>query len=500
MIRKHLITHKNKDLEVQKITQQNKMKYEKNLKNIKHTLGTKEKITKTIHKKKHKKHNKNKKHLNLQSNKNYIANLINLYYDNDNVVNNFLEYKDIKQHIFPKHNRVIVIGDIHGDLDVVIKCLIIAKCINNIEVPETKDVLSMDAFFKTLKWIGNDTYIVQLGDQIDRVRPQNWDNNEVTQDSAYKDEGSTLEIFYLFYYLDIIARKHNGRVFSIIGNHEIMNVEGDFRYVSLKEFKSFKEHLESIYNKKSKFPYHSRTLKLNSIKLLKNNIESNTDSKLPKGYRERLYAFSPTGLCSNLIGFNSYTMLQIGNWLFCHGSPVLNTLNTYPINIINNYVSLYLIGIENNDSKFDNDNDESDNHKSDNHKINGYNYNNIPMNYYKITKHGDSSVLWNRDFGETEITNNTELKLTKQLNTILDTYNNKNKFLQKQNNVEPAHYIAVGHTIQDINKNGINSICNGRVWRCDVAMSKAFGDNKVSKHRKPQVLEILNGNITNVLM
>ena len=75
MIRKHLITHKNKDLEVQKITQQNKMKYDKNLKNIKHTLGTKEKITKTIHKKKNKKHNKNKKHLNLQSNNSIFTRL-----------------------------------------------------------------------------------------------------------------------------------------------------------------------------------------------------------------------------------------------------------------------------------------------------------------------------------------------------------------------------------------------------------------------------------------
>ena len=95
----------------------------------------------------------------------------------------------------------------------------------------------MNNFFKKLEWIGNDTYIVQLGDQIDRVRPQNWDNNKLTIDSAYKDEGSTLEIFYLFYYLDKLARESKGRVFSIIGNHEIMNVEGDFRFVSLKEFK-----------------------------------------------------------------------------------------------------------------------------------------------------------------------------------------------------------------------------------------------------------------------
>jgi hypothetical protein len=465
-------TKKNTKKNIMKYNKINKKNTTKTNQNEKQTLVTKKNIIKKRH--------INKKHF--KKNNNYISKLIDLYYDNDVAVTNFLKYKEKKQHIFPEQKRVIVIGDIHGDLDVIIECLILSKCIDKIQVPVIKDVLSMDAFFKKIKWIGNDTYVVQLGDQIDRVRPQSWDDNDVTQNNAYKDEGSTLEIFYLFYYLDKIAREYNGRVFSIIGNHEIMNIEGDFRYVSLKEFKSFKEHLESVYHNNSKFPYHSRTLKQNSLRLLRNNIQSNTDSKLPKGYRERLYAFSPTGLCANMLGYNNYTMLRIGKWLFCHGSPVLNTLNKYSIDMINNYVSMYLNGINSNNSN-DSNND-----------------NNIAINYYRITKHGDSSVLWNRDFGETEITNNTEIQLTKQLDTILDAYNNKNRILQKKVNVHPANFIAVGHTIQDINKNGINSICNGRAWRCDVAMSKAFGDNKVSKYRKPQVLEIVNDKITKVLM
>ena len=232
----------------------------------------------------------------------------------------------------PSHKRLIIIGDIHGDIRRFKNILVNAKIINN-----------------NLEWIAEppETTIVQLGDQIDRVRPQTWDNNEITKDEAYKDEGSTLEIFYLFYLLDNIAKQKGGRVFSIIGNHEIMNVEGDFRFVSLKEFKSFKEHLETVYHKNSKYPYHSRTLKHNSYKM-ENDAKSakfaksaksdhsminvsNDYSKLPDGFRERLYAFSPTGLCSNMMGSNSYTILQIGKWLFCHGSPVLNTFNTYNI-------------------------------------------------------------------------------------------------------------------------------------------------------------------------
>ena len=179
-----------------------------------------------------------------------------------------------------------------------------------------------------------------------------------------------------------------------------------------------------------------------------------------------------------MIGSNYYTILQIGNWLFCHGSPVTKTLKTYTTEMINNYVSMYLLGM-----------------KDDN------TYHKIDKNYYNITKSGETSVLWNRDFGETEITNGLENSLLHQLDNILNEYNTKNTKLQNSiNNCKKASHIAVGHTIQDTKINGINSICNNRVWRCDVAMSKAFGNNKISKYRKPQVLEIINGTTTNVLI
>ena len=495
-------------------------KYGKSRIHDKHKIHNKHKIHKLKKYSKYSKYFKYSKNKNQSRNKyyqrhkllsqlsnNYISKLVNLYYDNDNASNSFIKSNNLKQHIFPEQRRVIVIGDIHGDFDVAIKCLIIAKCINNIKVPYNKSILSMDAFFKQLEWIGNDTYIVQLGDQIDRVRPQNWDNNDITIDSAYKDEGSTLEIFYLFYLIDKLARKKGGRAFSIIGNHEIMNVEGDFRYVSLKEFKSFKERLETVYHKNSKYPYHSRTLKNNSYKLKndENNMNSNNMnsvnsvkySKLPDGFRERLYAFSPTGICSNMMGTNNYIILQIGKWLFCHGSPVLNTLNTYNIDSINNYVSMYLLGINNNEK-------------------------NIDKHYHTITQHGKKSILWNRAFGDTEINNKKDNILSIELDTILEAYNNKNRKEQENayensitknnrdkinrdeiNNNIRVNFIAVGHTIQDTDKNGINSICDGRVWRCDVGMSKAFINKKNSKeinyYQRPQVLEILNGINTSVL-
>jgi hypothetical protein len=449
-----------------------------NSKFVKTTKYKKSKVDNTILKK----YNKNTNSTNLNStninptnfhSNNYIKKLIDLYYDNDKVTYDFLHNGYKKQSMFPPQNRIIVIGDIHGDFTAAIKCFILSGCIEHIDIPDTKSVSKMDTFFNKLKWIGGDTHVVQLGDQIDRVRPQNWDDNNITNDNAFKDEGSTLEIFYLFYYLDKLARKTSGRVFSIIGNHEIMNINGDFRYVSLKEFKCFKDHLNNTYNSRSKFPYQSKTLKKYSYKLKDDNYDSG-NNRLPNGYRERLLAFSPTGLCSNMIAENNYTVLQIGNWMFCHGSPVFSTFNTYSIDLINNIVSMYLLGIETKD------------------KAISHHYNVIAESEH------DNSVLWNRDFGETQITKDIEHKLSKQLDSILEAYNKTNN--NDKNDSTTAKNVCVGHTIQDTGDKGINSICNGRVWRCDVAMSRAFGEIKNEPYRQPQVLEIIDGVKTKILM
>jgi hypothetical protein len=257
-----------------------------------------------------------------------------------------------------------------------------------------------------------------------------------------------------------------------------MNIEADFRYVSLKEFKCFKQHLTQTYHRHSKYPYNSTTLKNNSHRLAvqdlettafeksraktqENDLETNTTNgeqftKVPEGFRERLYAFSPTGLCANLIGANNFVVLQIGNWLFCHGSPVLSTIKKYNTDLINTIVSMYLLGIDTDDKYIEK------------------HYNTIAK-----SKHNES-ILWNRDFGELEMNDNKDKELTAKLDSILDEYRNQ------------VTHIAIGHTTQYSSNKGINSICNDRVWRCDVGMSRAFGHRTNEPYRKPQVLEILN--------
>ena len=104
--------------------------------------------------------------------------------------------------------RIIVIGDIHGDIKRFKGILINSEIINN-----------------NFEWIANppNTIIVQLGDQIDSLNRNTNENWEILND---------YEMIYFTEHLNNIARVKGGRCISLIGNHELMNVIGDFSYVS----------------------------------------------------------------------------------------------------------------------------------------------------------------------------------------------------------------------------------------------------------------------------
>lgn len=108
-------------------------------------------------------------------------------------------------------DRIIVIGDVHGDIKRFKNILINASIINN-----------------NLEWIAepSNTIVVQIGDQVDSL---NRDPNI--------QEWEILEDYNLLYFtnsLDNIAKAKGGRLISLIGNHELMNVIGNFSYVSNK--------------------------------------------------------------------------------------------------------------------------------------------------------------------------------------------------------------------------------------------------------------------------
>ena len=96
----------------------------------------------------------------------------------------------------PQPKRVVAIGDLHGDLAAARSALRTAGVIDD------KDT-----------WIGADTVVVQTGDVLDRG-----DDEQAILDLLFKLEGE--------------AKAAGGALVMLLGNHELMNAAGDFRYVT----------------------------------------------------------------------------------------------------------------------------------------------------------------------------------------------------------------------------------------------------------------------------
>jgi hypothetical protein len=99
--------------------------------------------------------------------------------------------------------RVVAIGDIHGDLDAFAAILRRASLVD-----------------ADLKWSGGATTLVQVGDMIDRG----------PKSRAVMDLLMTLQKD---------ARRQDGRVIVLLGNHEAMNMYGDLRYVTPADYVSY---------------------------------------------------------------------------------------------------------------------------------------------------------------------------------------------------------------------------------------------------------------------
>lgn len=342
--------------------------------------------------------------------------------------------------ILPPVKRIIVLGDLHGDWDMTINSLKIAKLINN-----------------KLNWIGFDTVVVQLGDQIDRCRftgtPCNLPN--ATKD----DEASDMKILNYFTKLHGQAQKKGGAVYSIIGNHELMNVNGDMRYVSFKNVSDF------------------------------NNYKKPNKTIISDGMKARKWAFSPGNPIADFLGCTRQLSLIIGSNLFVHAGILPNIAKKYNIEKMNQILSLYLWDKLKNSSE-----------------------------YNELLDSADYSPLWNRFFAATSQSEQSNLlthlssKLPQQsTNTDIHLPTNDltkicNNLMDPLKQIYKVGKIFIGHTPQLTT--GISNSCDKKIWHVDYGASKAFdkfdknfeSTNQRSKVREVQVLEILeDGEIINII-
>ena len=132
-----------------------------------------------------------------------------------NLFNKYCQNHKYYPVILSKRKRVIAIGDLHGDFDLTIRSLKLAGVIDD-----------------NNNWIGKDTVVVQVGDQLDSKR----DNTNPT--SSYSDNlPEDIKVLEFMTELNEKAMDKGGLVISLLGNHEIMNVLGDMRYVSKKDLR-----------------------------------------------------------------------------------------------------------------------------------------------------------------------------------------------------------------------------------------------------------------------
>ena len=373
---------------------------------------------------------------NNNNQKNKIKQNTNNNLKTTNSINNSQNiYKmDIKKSFFPKVKKLVAIGDIHGDLSVAIKSLKLAGVIS-LKIPNnTKNI-------DNIRWVGGKTVVVQLGDQIDRVRPSKLENDLCTEndDQLNDDEGSDLKIICLFEKLNEQALKSGGALISILGNHELMNVDGDFRYVSPKEFKEFGVFFKEDSSIKSIYPF---------------------------GYETRKRVFAPGGTLSKRLANSRYSIVQIGSWIFVHGGITSQIANDYTIDQINYIIHKWLNG---NNSK-------------------------LLMEHVNKIYHNDDdeySPFWSRLYGDIEQWDN---RSQQEFYNTLNILNVKNK-RKKHNEIKG---MIVGHSPQFMYNKGLNSSCNNKLWRVDVGMSKAFGKDNIS-NRKVQILVIENDNEFKIL-
>lgn len=202
----------------------------------------------------------------------------------------------------PPVERLLVLGDIHGDYNLLITMLKLGNVISCPDNPDPDEVV----------WTGGSTYIVQVGDQIDDCRPINGISCE-TQEGLDGD----LKILNLCTKLHHQAVQTGGAFISLLGNHEILNILGDTTYVS-------KSNLEIFHQ---------------------------TYPTFTTGSEARRFVFTPGNDISVMLGCSRLPAVIIGTHLFVHAGIIdaliteLGIRRNSDLETINMALKLWLLGI-----------------------------------------------------------------------------------------------------------------------------------------------------------
>jgi hypothetical protein len=197
---------------------------------------------------------------------------------------------------------VVAIGDVHGDYNDFVAILQRTGLIN-----------------EQRHWTGGKVTLVQVGDLIDRgPKPR--------------------EVLDLMMSLEDSAAKAGGRVVALLGNHEVMNLMGDLRYVTPENYASFADS-ESEKRRTTAYQRYAAWRKDHPQVLAELEqpvlpvTEAEWMERHPAGFIEHSDAFSPKGNYGKWLRQLS-AVIKIGGVIFLHGGihPNLVSLKLEQIN------------------------------------------------------------------------------------------------------------------------------------------------------------------------
>ena len=330
---------------------------------------------------------------------------------------------DKLSHIIPAVSRIIAIGDLHGDLNITKKIFKHAKLIDD-----------------KYNWIAKpcNTIVVQVGDQLDSCRPT--ETNKCGLEGKYhKNKTGDLAIFKFLYYINKTAEKKGGKVISLLGNHELMNVDGDFRFISRNDI----EYLTKLDLIDEHDEYRFRT-----------NISPE------KALELRKFLFKKGNPLAKFMACTRQSAIIIGSNLFVHAGIIPELAKKYSIQDINTIIRKWLLNSINIDSNKRNIGSVKD-----------------------ILYNAKLSPFWVRLFG----------KIPKDM-SLEDKY--CYKYIKPVMELWDVNNFIIGHTPTFVNGEKLNSSCDNRLWRIDVGLSSNFKKDK--KFDNIQYLEILDDTIFNI--
>lgn len=174
---------------------------------------------------------------------------------------------------------MVAVGDVHGAFDEMVSILQESELVD-----------------EELRWIGGSTHLVMLGDIADRgPRPR--------------------DCYDLVIRLQEEADTAGGRLHFLLGNHEIMNLVGDLRYVADEDFAS--------YAGKEDEAERNREIRRQKRYAISNNRDprqggARIRNSFPDGYFARHHAFSPTGIYGQWL-LDQQILIEINDIVYIHG-------------------------------------------------------------------------------------------------------------------------------------------------------------------------------------